>query len=198
MISRVKRLRTLAGDRRGAAIVEAAFIAPMLIMILMVFFDFLYNFEAASKLEGTIQQAARMATIGDKTESQVDDFIRNQLTQFNSGATITINKSNYYQFSNVSKSEKLVTDSAPLGVWNTGDCYEDLNNNGKWDTVAGRSGLGGSDDILFYRVQMSYPRVVPLYGFLGWSNTQTLSANTIMRNQPYAVQAIPIQKCTST
>jgi hypothetical protein len=191
-------LRSLSADRRGATMVEFAFVATPLFMILLGLTDFGYRCYAAAIVEGTLQQAARMATVGNKTDSQIDTFVTTKLNSFNSGATVTITKSNYYQFSNVGKSEKLLTDSAPLGVWNTGDCYEDLNNNGKWDSVAGRNGLGGSDDIVFYKVDFVFSRLVPLGGFLGWSNTETISANTVMRNQPYAVQSIPIQKCTST
>jgi len=198
MIRSIPALRDLRQDQLGTAIVEFALIAPLFFLILLAFVDLAYRGYAIARVDGTLEQAVRMATVGDKTETQIDDFVRNRLTQFNPNATVNITKSNYYQFSNVAKSEKLITDSAPVGVWNTGDCYEDLNNNGKWDTVAGRDGMGGSDDIIFYKVDYTFKRVVPLAGLLGWSNNQTVSSNTVMRNQPYAVQSIPIQKCTSS
>jgi len=197
MIRPAPRLRALAADRSGATILEFAFIATPLFMILLGLVDFGYRSYARAVVEGTLQQAARLATVGGKTDADIDTFITTKLQKFNSGATVTITKTNYYEFSNVNKSEKLITDAAPLGVWNTGDCYEDLNNNGKWDTVAGRNGLGGSDDIVFYKVVFTFKRVVPLGGFLKWSDNETISANTVMRNQPYAAQAIPLQRCTS-
>lgn len=197
MIRTALSLRALAADRRGATMLEFAFIATPLFMILLGLVDFGYRSYAGAIVEGTLQQAARLATVGDKTGADIDTFVKTRLQKFNSGATVTITKTNYYQFSNVKKSEKLITDSAPLGVWNTGDCYEDLNNNGKWDTVAGRDGLGGSDDIVFYKVDFTFKRIVPLGGFLKWADNETISANTVMRNQPYAVQTIPLQKCTS-
>jgi Flp pilus assembly protein TadG len=194
----VRLVQKLIGDRRGATIVEFAFVAPVLFTVLLGLTDFGYRCYAAAIVEGTLQQAARLATVGDKTDADIDAFVKDKLNSFNSGATVTITKTNYYQFSNVKKAEKLTTDTNGNGIWDTGDCYQDLNNNGKWDTVAGRDGLGGSDDIVFYNVDFVFARVVPLSGFLGWSNTETITANTVMRNQPYGAQSIPVTKCTST
>lgn len=198
MTAALQLLRSLRTDRRGATMIEFAMVSTPLFMILLGLTDFGYRCYAAAIVEGTLQQAARLATVGDQTGDQIDTFVKTKLQKFNSGATVTITKTNYYEFSNVQKSEKLITDGNGNGVWNTGDCYEDLNNNGKWDTVAGRDGLGGSDDIVFYKVDFTFDRLVPLGGFLKWAATDTISANTVMRNQPYAVQTIPIQKCTST
>lgn len=192
-----KFLPRLAGDRNGATMVEFAFVATPLCMILLVLTDFGYRSYVTSVLNGTLERAARLATVGSKTPDQIDDFVRSQLTHFSPNATVTITKTNYYQFSDINKPEKLTTDGNGNGQWDTGDCYEDLNNDGKWNTVAGRDGLGGSDDIVYYTVTYSYPRFVPLGAQLSWSNTQTLTSTVVMRNQPYASQTIPTVKCTS-
>jgi hypothetical protein len=64
--------------------------------------------------------------------------------------------------------------------------------------MAGRTGLGGADDIVYYKVVVTYQRLFPLSKLLGFSPTQTSSANTVLRNQPYAAQAIPAITCTSS
>lgn len=186
----VVSLRALLANNSGATMVEFAFIATPLMIILLALTDFGYRSYAGAIVEGTLQQAARLATVGDKTGAQIDDYVRTKLTAFNSGATITINKSNYYRFSNVGKSETITNDNGN-GVWDSGECYEDIANFGTWDSVAGRNGLGGSDDIVWYTVTFTFNRLVPLGGFLGWSDTETISANTVMRNQPYASQLVP-------
>lgn len=188
----------IRNDEGGATMVEFAFVAPPLFMVLLGLTDFGYRMYVDSVVEGTIHRAARFATVGDKTSDQIDDFVKAQLTEFSSNGTVTITKTNYYQYSGIGKPEKLTTDANGNGAWDTGDCYQDLNNNGKWDKIAGRNGLGGSDDIVYYTVQFTYPRVVPMSGFLGWSNTQTATAVTVMRNQPYAAQTIPAVICTSS
>ena len=191
MIRPMPFARALKANSQGATILEFAFVAPVLFTILLGLTDFGYRCYAGAIVEGTLQQAARMATIGTKTSSQIDSFIRTKLTKFNTGATVTITKTNYYQFSNINKSELLTKDLNGNGKWDSGDCYQDVSNFGTWDPVAGQDGLGGSDDIVWYKVDFTFNRLVPLAGFLGWSNVETISANTVMRNQPYATQPTP-------
>jgi hypothetical protein len=129
--------------------------------------------------------------VGGQTPAQIDDYVRAQLTQFSKNATITINKTNYYEFSGIGKPEKLTLDANSNSAWDTGDCYQDLNNNGTWESVAGRTGLGGSDDVVYYKVTVDFPRLLPLTKIMGWSNMSQVSATTVMRNQPYGAQIVP-------
>lgn len=188
----------LARDTKGATLVEFAMVVLPLSMVLLGLTDLGYRVYVSSVVEGTLHRAARMATIGDKTSSEIDNFVKQQLARFTNGTAPVITKTNYYDFSDVGRPEKLVIDTAPLGVWNSGDCYRDLNNNGRWDASAGRDGLGGADDIVFYQVSLSYPRLVPMGNLLGWADSQTITANTVMRNQPFAKQIEPPTLCTSS
>ena len=183
--------RRLRRDERGATIVEMAIVTPVMIMLLFGLLDLGYHAYLSAVVEGTVLKAARRATIGNQTEAQIDEYVRTQLTQFSKGATITIGKTNYYQFSGIGKSEKLTLDADSNGSWDAGDCYEDLNNSGTWESVAGRSGLGGSDDIVYYKVTVDFPRILPMTKIMGWSDMSKISAATIMRNQPYGAQAVP-------
>lgn len=197
----IRYLRTLMGldrlvrDEKGVAAVEYAFVATPFIIVLLFIIDAGYRMYLGSVVEGTVHRAARLATVGSLTPAQVDDYINQQLTSFSRYATISIDKKSYYEFSGVGKPEKIKQDIAPLGTYNTGDCYEDLNGNNVYDAVAGRTGLGSSDDIVYYKVTATFPRIVPLYKFLGWSNSEEVSANTVLRNQPYASQTVPNVKC---
>lgn len=197
MIEYFSHISRLRADQRGATLLEFALVVVPLSMVMMGLTDFGYRAYVSSIVEGTVHRAARLATVGNKTPSQIDDFVKNELRHFSPSATITITKKNYYQFSGVGKAEKLTTDANGNGTWNSGDCYEDLNNNGTWDVVAGRDGLGSSDDIVFYQVDFVYPRVIPLDGLLGWSANDTVTTHTLMRNQPFGIQSIPTTRCTS-
>jgi Flp pilus assembly protein TadG len=194
----IRRLfQHLRHDVQGATMVEFAVIATPLCMILLGLTDFGYRSYVDSMVEGTLHRAARMATVGNKTPNQIDDFVRSQLSTFSSNGTVTITKKSYYQFSNVDKEEPHCAnnwDKNNNGIFDTGDCYQDINNNGSWDSDSSKDGIGGSDDIVFYSVSLTYPRVVPLGNLLGWANTQTISANTLMRNQPYGSQATPPER----
>jgi Flp pilus assembly pilin Flp len=189
------RRHRLGRDERGATIVEMAFVMLPLTITLLAILDLGYRMYLLSVIEGTLHRAARLATVGNQTQDSIDAFVKSQLTNFSKNATITITKTSYHDFSNVGKPEKITQDTDPIGVYNKGDCYEDANGNGQWDADSGSSGLGGSDDIVYYKVSVSFPSIVPVKGLLGWEPNETVSANTVLRNQPYASQTIPTIRC---
>ncbi|WP_231639299.1 TadE/TadG family type IV pilus assembly protein [Sphingomonas profundi] len=185
--------RRLRRDRRGAVMVEYAFVCIPLFIILLVLTDFGYRAYIGSMVEGALHKAARRATVGNQTPDQIDAFIRSQLSSFQRNVTVTIDKRSYSQFSGVGKDEKYV-DSNANGVYDRGvDCYYDDNGNGMWDpaATAGRTGLGGSDDLVYYTVRADFPRIVPLSRFLGWADAEQVQANMVLKNQPYGSQAFP-------
>lgn len=187
------RLCALRRDARGGAITEFGLVIIPLAVVLLGLFDMGYQSYAHSIMSGTLYRAARRATTGAYTTAQLDTYITSQLTNFNRHATVTITKRSYYDFAGVQEPEKIVGDTVPVGTYNVGDCFEDANANNQYDdgTHSGSTGLGGSDDIVYYSVTMTFPRMFPLYRFLHWSSTASVSGNTVLRNQPYASQATP-------
>ena len=198
-MTRVRGLGRLFGrlrrDQRGVNIVEFGFVAAPLVLVLLVIVDFGYRLYLEVVVEGTINKAARRATIGGVSTTAIDDFVKSQLVAFSKNATVTITKKSYYDFSHVNKPEKLTTDANGNGKLDSGDCFEDANNNSTFDTDAGTTGLGGSDDIVYYQVSVVFPRLVPLGGFLGFASTETVTANTVLRNQPFGAQPEPATVC---
>ena len=51
-------------------------------------------------------------------------------------------------------------------------------------------GQGGANDVTYYKMTVTYPRLFPFAWLIGWSATQTISAATILKNQPYATQTV--------
>lgn len=182
----IRRLRGLRRDQRGVTILEFAMVAPVMLLLLLGLFDLGYRAYAASVLQGALHDAARMATVGGYSMAQIDARVKTRLSNFATRSTVTTAAASYYEFSGVSQPEKIVGDTVPLNSYNPGDCFEDVNGNNAYDTDRGRSGTGNADDIVRYSVTITFPRVFPLGTFMGWPNTQTLSANTVLRNQPYA------------
>lgn len=193
-----RRFSQLRRDERGATIIEFAMILPALCVILFATFELGYRMYVASVVQGSLHEAARMATVGNMTTAQIDARVRRKLQEFSHEATITTSTESYDDFSHVAVPERITQDTAPTGQYNAGDCYEDYNNNSRYDLNRGRTGLGQSDDIVRYNVSISYPRVFPIAGFLGWSNQDTVQASTVLRNQPYAGRSIPTPavRCT--
>ena len=183
-------LRRLRRDSKAVTIVEFAMVAPVMLLLLLGLFDLGYRAYASSVLQGSLHDAARMATVGGYSMTQIDARVKTRLSNFASRSTVTTAAASYYEFSGVSQPEKIVGDTVPLNSYNSGDCFEDVNGNNAYDTDRGRSGTGNADDIVRYRVTITFPRVFPLGVLMGWSNSQTLTSETVLRNQPYAGRVV--------
>lgn len=197
---RVRRLATrLAGDRRGATIMEFAIVLMPFMILIMGSMDIAYQIYLRALTTGALERAAREATVGNRTKAQVVDLIRNEVrTIMPNGSKYTpdaiqVKPLSYYNFSSVNRGERITGDTAPVGVYNKGDCYEDRNANGAYDaTNGGGDDLGTSDDILYYNVTVTVPRLFPLARMIGWSPNVVVGAQTLIRNQPYGQQQVKI------
>jgi Flp pilus assembly protein TadG len=196
-VTRFAILRSLRGDARGATLVEFAMILPALCVLLLAIFELGYRSYAASVLQGALHEAARMATVGGVSQAQIDARVRQRLSNFTNNGTVTITTSSYFDFAGVRMPERITSDTTPIGTYNVGDCYEDTNNNNQFDLDRGRGGLGGADDIVRYEVSFAVPRMFPIDRFLGWSASETISGNTVLRNQPFAGRnTATVERCT--
>ena len=185
MIRRI-RIRSLRGDERGATIVEFAMILPVLCTLLLGFLDLAYRAYVTSMIQGALHEAARMGTVGGIPTSTIQSYVATKLRDFSRNSTISTTTRSYSDFTGVRTPETITQDTAPLGTYNHGDCYVDSNGNNQWDADRGRTGMGGAEDVVYLEVTMSYPHIVPLGRFLGWSDNVTITQNTVLRNQPYA------------
>jgi Flp pilus assembly protein TadG len=181
-------LKALRRDQKGATIVEFAMVLPVLSILLLGTLDLGYRSYATSIVQGSLHDAARMATIGNVPTATIENFVTTRLRDFSRDATITTATRSYSDFNGVAVPETITSDTAPVGSYNSGDCYQDFNGNGRYDLDRGRNGVGGSEDVVYFEVTMRYPHIVPIANFLGsnWSNDVVITQNTVLRNQPYA------------
>ena len=200
----VPEIRRLAQDSSGMAIVEFAIILVPLCIVLLGGLDLGYQSYVRSVMQGVLNDVARSGSMESPelgcadektTQDMVDCAIKKRVDVNARNATYKIETHNFYQFSGVGRSEKLVTDYNKNGKYDTGDCFEDLNENGQYDTDAGREGVGGADDVVFYDVTVTMPRMLPIAGFIGVSPEYNIHATAAIRNQPYARQKVPPTVC---
>jgi Flp pilus assembly protein TadG len=194
----MRRLRSLTRDTRGATIVEFAIVAPVMMMLLMGLCDLAYQIYAQSILSGAMQKAGRDAALqgGGTNAAALDKNVQDMVKMIAANATFTVTRVNYDSFS-VIKPEPF-TDSNGNGIRNAGECFTDVNDNGVWDSDPGLTGQGGANDVTLYTMTVTYPRLFPVAGLLGWSSTQTISASTLLKNQPYASQSVAAAKQVCT
>jgi Flp pilus assembly protein TadG len=191
-----QRLGLFRRDKKGATLVEFGFVVGPLCVMLMGISDLGYQSYLDSVARGVLQKAARKAAVGSMNSAQIDAYLNAQLKTIKSKqGTATVSKKSYYNFSNVGKPEKITNDKAPTGSYNVGDCYEDANSNNVYDVNTGAAGLGGADDIVYYEVTITMPRLFPMAKMLGWNETMTSKATTLLRNQPWTDQNRPSIRC---
>ena len=184
----MRPLHSLPAARDGAAIVEFALIAPVMLMTLLGLFDVGHSIYTRAMLLGAIEKAARDSSIEAATTGALDTRVRDVVTGMQPGATLTFHRTAYSNFSDVSQAEDY-TESNANGTCDAGEPFEDANGNGLWDADRGTSGQGGARDAVLYEVTVAYKRLLPVYKFIpGQTDTVTIHAVSVLRNQPYALQ----------
>jgi len=181
---------SLARDQTGAAIVEFALIAPVLLMTLFGMFDLGHGMYTKSLLQGAIEKASRDSTIEGATTGALDTRVSTIVRRIAPGATITFTRASFSSFTSVGQPEDFV-DANTNGLCDGGETFEDANGNGNWDSNQGRTGNGGARDAVLYTVTVTYPRIFPIGRLIGQPNTQKMITSTVLRNQPFGAQNAP-------
>jgi Flp pilus assembly pilin Flp len=197
----VKRSRNIrpASDDSGAAAVEFALIAPFLLLGLLGMFDLSYNMYTSTLLQGAIQKTARDSTIegAGSSNSKLDQRVANVVHDIAPSAALEFSRQSYSSYSAIGKAEDF-SDINKNDICDDGEPYEDANGNSSWDADRGKDGTGSARDAVLYEVTATYPRAFPFYKLIGAPETFTLQATTILRNQPYSNDAVPVvvRNCT--
>ena len=187
------RRPSLARDRRGVTIVEFGIVAPVLALLLVGGLDMAHTLYMQAALEGAVQKTARDSAlesgVDPVTEAALDQRVADQVHQLNKNATFAAKRRYYRTFSDANAAkEETYTDTNGNHTCDNGEPYQDINDNKHWDRDGGDEGQGGAKDRVLYTVSISYPRMLPLATWLGFSPTVDMKATTVLENQPYAEQ----------
>jgi hypothetical protein len=175
----------------GAALIEFALTAPVALLMAMGLCDLAYQLYMQSVLSGLVQKAGRDATIQNANTSTLDATVLTQMQAVNRNAVYAAgypSRQSYAQFGYISPEPFI--DGNRNGVRDSGECFTDINGNGSWDANPGITGNGGASDTVVYTAAVTYPHLFPLTVWLGWSARVTISATTILKNQPYTAQQL--------
>ncbi|MCK9540401.1 MAG: pilus assembly protein [Novosphingobium sp.] len=183
-------VRFFGRDTRGVTLIEFALIAPALLIALMGLMDLGYNLYTNAQLQGAIQKAARDSTIEDPGSrvGDLDNRVAEAVRVIAPHSTMQFDRSAYSNFRDVAQPEDF-TDTNDNGVCDAGEPFEDANGNGTWDNDRGNAGPGGARDAVLYTVTVDYERLFPVARLIGLDGNFRLVAVTVLRNQPYGLQA---------
>lgn len=183
-------LRRLVRDRAGVTVVEFAIVIPVLATLLMGLGDLLYTAYLQAILDGSVQKAGRDSALEVSAidQSSLDDEVEGAVKQIASGATFSYDRRSYSSFALVKP--EYFDDKNGDGIRQPGECYDDVNGNGRWDADPGRLTQGGANDVTKYTVTVTYPRLFPVAGLLGFAANGRAVATTLLKNQPYKTQTV--------
>ena len=181
-----------APDRRGTAILEFAFVAPVLILLLFGLLQLAHVAFARSALESATMAGARYAAAQSclsRRQSGMQQIIIDRMTQFQSfnGEAPAIKVLAYgSNFGDVGNPEPY-TDTNRNHRHDANESYTDVNGNGGYDEDMGRDGsVGNAGDVVSLTTSFKLAPIVP---FLSERLNDglpfyTLSASTVVRNEP--------------
>ncbi len=187
-----QRARTyhLVRDQGGATAVEFAILLPMFIAFMVGMFDTGYYLYNRTQLDGAVAKAARDSSLEDnigQRSAVIDERVKELMNIGAKKAEFTFHRESYSNF-NTAKRMEPWTDTNSNGRCDANEPFEDINRSNKWDR-GGKAGQGGAKDVVVYEVTMTYPRMFPTEKILGIDDEVTITATTLIANQPYAKQA---------
>ncbi|UZK70117.1 pilus assembly protein [Sphingomonas sp. S1-29] len=181
----------LAGDPRGAALVEFAIVAPVLCLLLIGSFDVAHALYLRAVMEGAMQKASRDSTLESNdpqsAAAALNASVEDQVAYLvPADADISFDRRFYRTFSEAAaQTPEEFRDTNANQRCDEGESYEDANLNNVWDADGGNEGQGGAKDAVLYRVTVKYDAIFPLWKMIGSSQHREVAATTVLRNQPY-------------
>ena len=193
-----RKLPNFLSREDGTTAIEFAMVLPVMCIALFGGMDLCHREYAQAILTGAVQKVGRDSTLQGGTDNLAvnDAKVKTAVLEIAPDAT--------FNFSRTSVARYRDADGEPFNDDNknnqrdAGECYDDVNGNGQWDASVSTNGNGGADDVVLYKVTATYPRLFPMAAFLGWDPKQSITAETALKNQPFAKQVQPtvVAKCT--
>ena len=183
-------IRSLRRDDGGATLTEFAFVAPILILMVMGIFDMAHTQYTSALMNGAMQKAGRDLTLetAGSREAAIDAAVVREIRiVVPESADIALEKLSHFDFEDIGEAEEYSDDNGD-GACNNGEPFVDSNGNGQWDADRGSEGVGGARDAVLYTAVVTYDRLFPMYGLAGLPQQVELRASTVLRNQPYDEQ----------
>lgn len=191
LLRRIRALRRarLLRERSGVTALEFAFIAPVLMLMMMGIVEFSLIMFSMAAMESATIITARLGKTGyvapNTTRDQmIRDNIKNRTAGLLNPNLIDITYKVYSNFDKVGQPEPCIIPSAPPCPGTAGTNFSDINGNGQWDSDMGAAGLGNAGDVVVYTIVYPWPVMTPGVGVIT-GNPFNIIVRTVVRNEPY-------------
>lgn len=184
-------LARIAGHRDGAAAIELALVLPVCVALLIAAMEIAMALFAGIALEAGVREAARFGVTGRDTESARAALIRNIVDRHSFGLfaadDVVLETRVYDRFDDIGLPEPF-TDSSPAnGRYDEGEAFVDINDNGIWDPLLGRLGVGGASEIVVYTARVRWNWMTGLFTPLVGDGLD-LRSSLVVRNEPFVLR----------
>jgi len=177
-------------NESGAAVVEFAFAAPIVFLLLAGAVELGMIMFVNVLMESALRDASRygitgQVPTGETRLQQITDIISKDTVGLVDMSKAKVDVEVYPSFADIGHGETFV-DGNGNGVYDPGETFTDENGNGKWDSDLGTAGAGGPGDIVVYRISYDWPLLTPIMKpLIGHDGTFTLTASVAVRNEPW-------------
>lgn len=193
-------LRRLWRDRRGIAVTEFGFIAPLFLLLLMGVFDVGFGMYTQAVLQGATVEGARLASLENTLDTEIVRRVNRQVLNVipssdpDTEIDFEFDPVYYQNYAEIELPEDFTdklrgSPAVKNGVYDPDECFVDRNGNRSWDRDVGIDGRGGAQDVVAIRTTVTYKRIFPFWKMIGQPQNQRLTAMTFLRNQPFSAQA---------
>ena len=174
-------------DEAGGSAAEFALVGTVFMLLLLGALEFSVFLLVGANLESAALTASRYGVTGfemsDVTrEAKIKEIIADRTFGMVDMDKATITTKVYEHFADIGTSEEYV-DANENGDYDVGEDFTDTNGNNQWDEDIGVEGVGGSGDIVVYKIEYPWAAFSGLIEpFLGGAK---LSAAVAVMNEPW-------------
>jgi len=185
--------KAIRRDEGGVTIVEFAFVAPVMIVLITGLLEFGYVLFARSTLESAVLDAARSSRVANcpsENAKAIEEAIQARMSVIISGdgSPAQVEVDSYGEnFGDVGNPEPF-DDENGNGTRDAGEGYTDVNGNGEWDEDMGTTGdLGSFGDVVRFKASYTVRSLIPFVAnaINDGKNFYTIEAVTAVRNEPF-------------
>ncbi|MCP5373246.1 MAG: pilus assembly protein [Hyphomicrobiales bacterium] len=184
-------LRRFRRNTDGSPMIEFAFAAPALFLIVAGTMELGVAMFTNILMESSLRDAARWGITGQEPESgtrlsRIIEMIDQHTLGLVDMSEANLQILTYPGFDEVGRGEEFV-DGNGNGSYDVGETFTDSNGNGGWDSDMGVAGAGASGEVVVYRITYKWPLLTPLVGkLIGDADGKFgLRASVAVRNEPW-------------
>ena len=177
-------------NSKGVTTIEFAFIAPVVILMIMGIIEFSFIMFTTAVIESATSNTSRLGktgytAAGSTREEQIIANIKAKTAGFLDPNQIQVTTKVYDAFDDVGDPEPYV-DTNNNSQYDSGESFSDINGNLQWDSDMGATGYGDANDVVIYTVSYPWHINTPLISNI-IGPTYNIISRSAVKNEPYNV-----------